>query len=424
MLRVFLLLTCLEFVAEFLFGATGVLFFRAKGFSSGAVGLVLATYWWTEAVFELPTGVFADACGRKISVVASYLFRSVGYLTVATAPSVTFGVFGFFLVGVGSTFSSGAIEAWAVDESAQAGSTAGLDRLFGLAKMAENAGVVFGSVAGAALGMVTLAVPFFGSSALFALCALVATMHMTEGRPVGWSESRHPTTGSRSVPAVVRAARRVVSHDRRVVALLVFGAAPRVFGSVAGLQWSLYLARFVHGQYWLLGGIRSAGFLLQGGVAGAALWLLNRGRVGRRRSMAVGAGGAGLGLLLAAQFGAPAPAVLGYVLFIASLGAVEPGVRAALNEHVSSQERATMLSVSALITAVLTGLSYLLIGHVVVDLAVVHTSWTIGAVGIVTAGLPLALLAGGRRVPDPADQPVGHAGPVADDLLVTSLGAR
>lgn len=412
--RVYLLLSFLEFVAEFLLGATGILFFRAKGFDSAAIGVILATYWWTSAIFEIPTGVLADYFGRKTCVVLSYVFRCLGYLGVATAPSVPYGVLGFFLVGIGSTFSSGAIEAWAVDESRRDELSKGLDRLFGLAKVMENAGIVFGSLVGAALGMLTLALPFFVSSLIFALAAVVAAASMTERRATRTRERRAGDNGmGADLVHVGRGAARRIRQDRTLAALLLLGTAPRIFGSVAGLQWSLYLASFLHLDLWILGGVRSGGYFLQAGVAATVMWFLTRGRVSRQMPIAAGVGGGGLGLLLAAGHPAAIPAVVGYMVFVASIGAVDPSIRAALNERISSDERATLLSMHALVTGLLTGMTYLLIGRLVADLSVVHTSWRVGAVGLVATGLPLAWLLRARPTRRPIAEPAIHGALIA-----------
>ncbi len=70
-------------------------------------------------VFEVPTGVLADAVSRRLSVIVGTVIMGVGFILWGAIP-----VFGWIIVAqviwaLGFTFTSGATEAWVADESGQ-----------------------------------------------------------------------------------------------------------------------------------------------------------------------------------------------------------------------------------------------------------------------------------------------------------------
>jgi DHA3 family tetracycline resistance protein-like MFS transporter len=67
-------------------------------------------------VFEIPTGVFADTYGRKLSIVVSILLQGVAWSLVGLVPHFIPIMIAWALWGFAYTFMSGAYEAWITDE--------------------------------------------------------------------------------------------------------------------------------------------------------------------------------------------------------------------------------------------------------------------------------------------------------------------
>lgn len=67
-------------------------------------------------VFEIPTGVLADAVSRKLSVVIGHALMGLGWLLFALVPEFWPIVLSQVVWGVGWTFISGAYTAWLTDE--------------------------------------------------------------------------------------------------------------------------------------------------------------------------------------------------------------------------------------------------------------------------------------------------------------------
>lgn len=67
-------------------------------------------------LFEIPTGVVADAVSRRLSVIIGHVMIGVGFLVLALFPSFVLILLSQVIWGVGWTFISGAYAAWLSEE--------------------------------------------------------------------------------------------------------------------------------------------------------------------------------------------------------------------------------------------------------------------------------------------------------------------
>ena len=67
-------------------------------------------------LFEVPTGVVADVCSRRLSVIIGVFLIGAGFLVWGAVPLFVTVLLAQVLWGVGYTFTSGATEAWIADE--------------------------------------------------------------------------------------------------------------------------------------------------------------------------------------------------------------------------------------------------------------------------------------------------------------------
>jgi len=86
------------------------------GLSGLQLVLVGTTVEVTILLFEVPTGIVADAYSRRLSVIIGFFLMGIGFLVEGTFP-----IFGMILLtqvlwGIGYTFTSGATQAWLSDE--------------------------------------------------------------------------------------------------------------------------------------------------------------------------------------------------------------------------------------------------------------------------------------------------------------------
>lgn len=119
-------------------------------------------------LFEVPTGIVADVYSRRLSVIVGYAIMGVGFIVEGAQPVFANILLGQVIWGLGYTFTSGALQAWMVDEvnderrmagafmrSSQLGSIGGIIGIFagvGLAVLQINLPIILGGA-----GLVALA---------------------------------------------------------------------------------------------------------------------------------------------------------------------------------------------------------------------------------------------------------------------------
>ena len=78
--------------------------------------LVGTTAAITVFVFEVPTGVVADLKSRRLSIIIGYALMGLGLILEGTFPLFWTVLVAQVIGGIGWTFTSGAEQAWMVDE--------------------------------------------------------------------------------------------------------------------------------------------------------------------------------------------------------------------------------------------------------------------------------------------------------------------
>ena len=157
---------------------TAMLVYQVQTIGMTPLQLVLAgtTMEITIFVCEIPTGVVADVYSRRLSTIIGYALLGLSYLIQGLIPAFPAILAGNFVWGVGYTFTSGAYDAWLVDEiGAQNVGRAFLrgsqvDRLAGLA----------GIILSAILGSLLLPLPIVIGGLLLAALAVLLVFIMPE----------------------------------------------------------------------------------------------------------------------------------------------------------------------------------------------------------------------------------------------------
>jgi MFS family permease len=98
-----------------------VLFLLSKGLTIVQVGLLQTLLFWSNLIFEVPAGFFADKIKRKYSVAFGLIALSLVGLTSIYSQTFTAFIFIFILNGLGYAFKSGADSALLFDGLKDAG---------------------------------------------------------------------------------------------------------------------------------------------------------------------------------------------------------------------------------------------------------------------------------------------------------------
>ncbi len=107
------------FLHSMIFTASAVYQVMVVGLNPLQLVLVGSVLEVTAFLGEVPTGVVADVFSRRLSILIGYAVIGCGFLLEGSVPQFTAILLAQVLWGLGYTFTSGATEAWLVDEIGQ-----------------------------------------------------------------------------------------------------------------------------------------------------------------------------------------------------------------------------------------------------------------------------------------------------------------
>ena len=160
-----------------LFLAVWVIYLQQqRGLSLSQAALIDVTFFVAAAFAEVPTGIVADRFGRKASMTAGAALMSLGVLGWTFAPTLPLIMLAYVAMGVGITFLSGAEDAFFYETLQVTGRGDDYTRLLGRVSGIFPGALALGSVAGGVLAAIDVVLPFLISGvALLITLGIVLT---------------------------------------------------------------------------------------------------------------------------------------------------------------------------------------------------------------------------------------------------------
>jgi len=146
------------------------------GLSGMQLVLVGTTVEVTILLFEVPTGIVADAYSRRVSIIIGFFLMGIGFLVEGFFP-----VFGMILLtqvlwGIGYTFTSGATQAWLSDEIGEENA----NRAFLRGSQYDLAGALIGMLIAIPLGNIAVNIPILAGGFAVAGIGVLLLLFMPE----------------------------------------------------------------------------------------------------------------------------------------------------------------------------------------------------------------------------------------------------
>lgn len=182
-IRTFIIITFTYTLSTSLIWGINTLFLLDAGMNIFQVFIINAVFSASMAVFEIPTGVFADTLGRRMSFLLStfvMMIGTIGYVFVARIPNSFLFFCGMSIIlGLAYTFYSGAVEAWLVDALHETNFEGTLDSVFAKGNIFNSAAMLIGTTSGGFIGTLDLSIPYMLRTAiqLFVLIFAFFTMY-------------------------------------------------------------------------------------------------------------------------------------------------------------------------------------------------------------------------------------------------------
>ncbi len=332
------------------------LFMGENGIDKSSYGLLAAIHALSIIVLEIPSGYLADVIGRKKTLVLGSLLGAFGYIIY----SMSFSFSGFLLamvtLGIGQSLISGADSAMlyetlvAVKKQGQYSKYEG--RLIAIGSFMETAGAPLGGL----LALASLRYPFIGQ-AVVALIAVPAALTLIE--PQCQKVLKGHTTN------ILTTLKKSLLFDRKLL-LLVFYSALIGTGTYT-------MAKAI--PYWHSETIQSSalelGLFWSALNLSAALFSSYAYKVERKINRLTFMTGIGLmvslcffGLGATSNYASQYPAIALLFLFYCCRGLATPILKNYINDHTSSEIRATVLSVRMFLVYVMFAVLFPVMGWV------------------------------------------------------------
>ena len=169
-MKQFIIFTSIYAMSHMITMGIYVTYLQSKGMNLLQVNLINAVYFSFLFLTEVPTGAFADLCGRKRSIVIACVLRTISEVIYGLSDSFFGFISGEIIAALGYTFMSGACQAWLVDSLHHRGYEVVDNRVFGRVKSYSQLMGMGGCIFGSYLGGISLSIPWF-VGAVFALAA-------------------------------------------------------------------------------------------------------------------------------------------------------------------------------------------------------------------------------------------------------------
>lgn len=328
--------------------------------------------------FEIPTGVVADVYSRRLSVIIGMFLIGAGFI-IEGVPTFSMVLLSQVVWGIGSTFISGAQDAWIADEIGNESATPLYIRGSQVGQFVSIIAIIFS----VGLGSLSLQLPIVLGGIGFILLGITLIFIMPED---GFSPvPRQERTSWRDLFQTLGEGIRLIRSQRVLVMILLISLGYGLYSESFDRLWTPHLLSFnfplaaqIPEVFWF-GGISIVLSVL--GIIAAEI-IRRRVNMGHSHTLAglLGLlyGLTALGSIAFALAGSFWVAVIFYLVTATARAAAGPLFPAWLNQHTESSVRATVHSIAAQANA---------FGQIVIGPA-------IGTIGLVT-GLRTALTIGG-----------------------------
>lgn len=334
-------------------------------------------------LFQLPTGAFADHFGRRTALLVGVILEALAYggiLFSHTFWSITLLI---GLSGTGSAFISGSAEAWLVDRLKAERADSEIPGIFGTSAQIGSVSTIAGGLLGGLIGAHSLRMSFLPS--LVVAAAAVPIIWTTFPETPRARLLHSGIVASLNLSTMRNCATFIRSHkhlqDFLVMNILLAFAfqalnvfwAPflkDVFGSVAALGW----------VWCCVGAAR---------LIGASVFKRSHSRAYAHNCFVFFPLLCLCSILSMATLHNASAVLISFLLFELGRAGFAPARRSTLNEFISGDKRATLVSMASLLYR-LGGIASLLITGALADRVGIRTTFIFSA-GVVLLSIPIAL---------------------------------
>ena len=193
-----------------------VVFYRENGLSMTQILLLPTIFSVTALILEIPTGYFADAMGRKKSIIIGTLLGVVGFATYSFTSGFFYFALAEFFLGASSSFISGTDSAMLYDSLVQMKKKDKYKKYQGIVSSASNFSEAIAAIIGGVIAIISLRFTFYAETIIFLLSVPVA-FSLVEPR-------RKLASSKQNVLNIIEAVKFSLHEHKETKWLIIFAA--------------------------------------------------------------------------------------------------------------------------------------------------------------------------------------------------------
>ncbi len=225
----------LSFASSLIWSAMIIYQVQVVGLTPLQLILIGTTMEVTIFLFEIPTGIVADIYSRRLSFIIGVFMMGAAYVMQGAIPLFEALLLANVIWGLGYTFTSGAYDAWLVDELGQERTGEALIRSGQVGRIASLGGIILSGI----LGSIDLRLPILlGAGIMLATgIFLVLTMPETGFKPT----PREDRTTFQNMLHTFREGLRVVRGRPALLRILMIGLFYGLYSEAWDRLWQSHL---------------------------------------------------------------------------------------------------------------------------------------------------------------------------------------
>lgn len=345
--RVYLVRSALSSLAYAIIFTTWMIFqIELVGLDALQLVLVGTTLEVSAFLFEIPTGVVADVYSRRLSIIIGIFFIAAAFMLQGLFPTYSVILFAQVLWGLGFTFTSGASDAWIVDEIGE--ERAG--KVFTRGSQIGNMLAIPGIIIGVLIASLDMALPTVVGGGLFFVLGVYLVLFMPEN---GFTpKPREERSTWQNMIGTFRDGLRVVRGSPTLLSILAIGLFVGLYSEAWDRLWQFHLIENIglpvfSSILW----IGAMDIVMSIVSIGATEVMRRRLDMTRQRSMARALFAITAvmiaGLLIYAATSNLIVAIVTVLIFTTARGLAGPVFATWSNQNISSDVRATVLSMQS-----------------------------------------------------------------------------
>lgn len=363
--------------------ATYAVFLYKNGLNLFQINMVNAVFMVSIFILEVPTGAFADAIGRKKSVLISTLFVAVGLGFYPIFRHFYFFLIAEILIAIGKSFSSGSFDAWMVDSSRKRGFTGNVDLVFSQSNIYSKFAAVFGGLIGAYLAFYEIGLPFYIGASLSLVAFVILAFLMEPDKGNGMINIKE---GVASIKKIASDSIRYAGTHKVIFWLLIGSVVLNFVFQPLNMYWGPRFNAMAGDQVWVLGWLWAVMSLAMIGGSFWVKYLIKKGK-DYTYLMVANALIVSIPIIISAMTHNFTLAISSFMIYEISRGIEGPVGTAYVNKYAEPSKRATILSFESMVGSLGAAIGLLVFG-LFAQRTSIEYAWIVAGI-IVLATIPI-----------------------------------